>query len=211
MYAAAQFIVLTTVAMAVYADSYRMFGNFMSELGATHAWSGRPNHVAMVLFSVALGTIGIAFVGFAGTWRALACSRPAVTVAGVIAQGFGTLSGLAFIAVACTPVDVALDLHNSLVVAAFGLLIGYAIAMTIVWACNGSSRALVIANATYLMLVLAYAAVAGAAVRAGIGTFRAREMLIVSQKIFACVSMLFIGIVALEVRRRAVSVSSRTG
>lgn len=205
MYAAVQFVALTVIAMAVYADRYRFFGNFMSELGATHAWSGQSNHLSMLLFSLALATVGVAFVAFAGTWRAFTCTRRVVKVAGNVAHGFGAMSGLAFVAVACTPVDVALDMHNSLVVAAFGLLTGYALAMAVVWACNGASRALLVANATYLVLVLAYVATAVAAVQHGIGTARGREMLVVSQKIFVYVSMLYMVYVTVEMRRQLIS------
>jgi hypothetical protein len=202
MYAALQFIALTAVAMAVYGDRYRFFEHFVSELGATRTWAGRANHASMLLFSIALATVGVAFVAFAPTWRAFACQRRVVRVAGLAAHGFGTLSGLAFIAVAVTPVDVALHAHNSLVVVAFGLLAGYALASAVLWACNGVSRALLVANVMFLLLVLAYAAVAVVAVQHGIGTMRARELLVVSQKLFVCAAMVYVAYVTFEMRRQ---------
>lgn len=195
------FIALTTLAMGVYADQYKFFGNFLSELGATRTWTNRPNHAAMVLFSAALAGLGVAFVAFASTWRAFSCTRTAVRVAGVTAQSFGTLSGLAFVGVAFSPVNLVLDLHNSLVVVAFALLLGYVIAMTVVWACNGAPRSLFVATGTYLVLVLVYFAVVAVAVDAGIDTQHGRELLVISQKCFAYVSMLLVVYVTVATRR----------
>jgi hypothetical protein len=201
LYAALQFVVLTTIAMAAYADRYRFFGNFLSELGATRTWSGRSNHLAMVLFSVAVGCLGLAFVGFAATWRAFDCTRRSVKVAGVTAQIFGTLSGLSFIAVAAAPMNIVLNLHNGLVVAAFALLLGYVIATTVVWACNGAPRTFLLATGTYLLLVLVYFAVVAVAVSKGLGTMRGQELLVISQKCFAYVSMLLVIYMTLATRR----------
>jgi hypothetical protein len=200
LYAAVQFIVLTTIAMAVYADRYQFLGNSLSDLGATHAWSGRANHPAMILFSVALTGLGLAFIGFAGTWRAFDCSRRAVSIAGVTAQAFGTLSGLAFIAVAFAPVNVVVKLHNALVISAFGLLLGYVVATTVVWACNGAPRTILAATGIYLVLVMVYFGVVAMAVDRGAGTMRGYELMVISQKCFAYVSMLLIAYVTLTTR-----------
>jgi hypothetical membrane protein len=113
-YAALQFVVLTAIAMHVYADGYRFTNNFFSELGMTTTWWGRTNHVSAALFSIALATLGIAFIAFATTDR------------GRGTRAFGMLSGAAFAGVACVPVNLAFDLHNALVVSAFALLLGYA-------------------------------------------------------------------------------------
>src|SRR5262245_40923343 len=139
LYAALQFIVLTTIAMRVYAggtvadqssSGYDFFNNFFSDLGATYSWSGAPNRAASVLFGIALGSLGAAFVAFAGTWRAFAFARGRARAAGIAAQVFGTLSGTAFVVVALAPVNRAINVHNAAVVSAFGLLLGYAACMT---------------------------------------------------------------------------------
>ena len=202
LYAAIQFVVLTTIAMQVYADEHRFFHYFLSELGATRAWSGRPNHAAMVLFSTALAGLGFALVAFAGTWRAIAFHRERARGAGIAAQLFGTFSGAAFVAIACTPVDVALHVHNTLVVVAFGLLLGYTIALTILWAANDAPRMLLAVSALYVLLVLAYAVASGIAVQRGIATLRGRELLVVSQKVMVYASMLYVAFVTLTIRRR---------
>ena len=80
-YAALQFVVLTAVAMHFYADGYHFTTNFFSELGMTTTWWGRPNHVSAALFSIALATLGIAFIAFA------------TTDGGRVTRAFGMLSG----------------------------------------------------------------------------------------------------------------------
>ena len=202
LYAAAQFVVLTTIAMHVYADEHRFFHYFLSELGATRAWSGRPNHAAMVLFSTALAGVGFALVAFAGTWRAIAFQRERARGAGIAAQVLGTFAGAAFVAIACTPVDVALAMHNALVVAAFGLLLGYAIAMTILWASNDAPRLLVAISVLYVLLVVGYAIASAIALQRGIATLRGRELLVVSQKIVVYASMLYVAYVTIASRRQ---------
>ena len=66
-YAAIQFIVLSGCAMVTYAGGtwfdaaeprYQIGGNFLSDLGMTHAFSGRANYTSCVLFGAALVSIG---------------------------------------------------------------------------------------------------------------------------------------------------------
>lgn len=202
LYAAVQFVVLSVIAMQVYGEPYRFFFHFLSELGATHTWSGRPNHVAMVLFSVALASLGLALIAFAGAWRAVAFQRERARAAGIASQWLGTLAGAAFVAVGCTPVDVVLHVHNTLVVVAFGLLLGYVVAMTVLWAYNDAPRAQLVASGLYLVLVLVYFAITFLAVQRGVGTVRGRELLVTSQKVFAGASMLYVAYLTLAVRRQ---------
>lgn len=115
LYAALQFVVLTTISMHFYADGYRFTGNFLSELGMTTTWWGRENHTSAALFSISLGTLGIAAIVFA--W-----SEPRRA-----SRVLGMLAGAAFLGVACVPVNIAFDAHNALVTAAFALLFGYAV------------------------------------------------------------------------------------
>lgn len=200
LYAAAQFVVLTTIAMRLYADHYSVFGNFFSELGTTHTGSGRSNHASMIVFSIAVATLGLAFVPFAGIWRAIAGARRG---AGITAQIFGTLSGLAFVAVACVPFDVAFYAHNTLVVVAFALLLGYAIAMTFVWAGSHAPRSYIVVAGAYLVLVVGYFVAGFAAWHAGLTSPRGREILVVSQKVFVYMSIPYVVYLAAFFRRRA--------
>ncbi len=209
MYAAIQFVVLTATAMIVYAGGtyadpsaagYDLARNFLSELGATRTWSGQPNHPSAVLFGIALGGVGVAFVGFAGAWRAFAFERGRARGAGLAAQLFGTGSGAAFLAVAVTPVNLALDLHNTFVVAAFGLLFGYAATLTLVSWRNGITGVRLAASAAYLLLVGVYFAVVAVAIRTGVATDHGRMLLVVAQKVVAGASMLYIAYLTLATR-----------
>ena len=210
LYAAIQFVVLTTLAMQVYAGGtmwdpwsrgYAFTGNFLSELGATSSWSGQENHASAVLFAIALGTLGIAFILFAGAWRGFAFGRKRGAAVGVAGQVFGTASGLGFAAVAVTPVNLALQAHNIFVVAAFGMLLGYAACTTIVWAKNGGTRLQISICTLYVVLVLVYFVVVAIALKHGVVSERGHRELVVSQKAMAYASMLYIGYVTVAVRR----------
>jgi hypothetical protein len=168
LYAALQFVVLTTIAMHFYADGYRFTGNFLSELGMTTTWWGRENHTAALLFSLALGTLGVAFIAFA------------TTETGRAARICGTLSGAAFLAVACVPVNLAMDVHNTLVVAAFAFLLGYAVARR---------------SIGYALAVVVYGIVTAT-------SLHDRYTLVVAQKAIAYASMLYIGYVTVGSLRR---------
>jgi hypothetical protein len=210
LYAAIQFVVLTTLAMRVYAGGtlwdpwsrgYAFTGNFLSELGATRSWSGHENHASAVLFAIALGTLGIAFIVFAGAWRGFAFARKRGAAFGVAGQVFGSASGIAFAAVAVTPVNLALQAHNMFVVAAFGLLLGYAACTTIVWAKNGATRAQIAISTLYVVLVLGYFVVVAIALQHGVVGEHGHRELVVSQKAMAYISMLYIGFVTIAVIR----------
>lgn len=209
--AAIQFVVLTALAMVAYAGGttadprspgYAFTGNFLSDLGATQAWSGAPNHASSILFGIALGGLGIAFIAFAGAWRAFAFERGRAAAVGIGAQLFGTASGAAFLGVAVTPVNRALDLHNALVLAAFGLLLGYAACLTLVWWRNGASRGRLVASVAYLLVVCGYVASVAVAVRAGVWTEHGRILMVVSQKAIAGASMLYVAYLTLATRRQ---------
>ncbi len=164
-FAAAQFVVLTAIAMALYAGGtwidpttayYQLAHNFFSDLGATRAFSGHSNYASAALFAVALVAIGGALVAFAWTWRDLAIERRA-RLAGMASVGFGTASGLAFAGVGLAPVDHVLALHNDLVLTAFGCLLGYVACLTIViWRNHLPGLAV---NVAYVAVVLGYVAV----------------------------------------------------
>jgi hypothetical protein len=198
-YAAIQFLVLVGVAMALYpggtpfdpaATRYQLAGNFLSDLGATRAWSGEPNRVSSVLFSLALASLGAALIAFAWSWRRFACARSRAAGAGHASAVLGTLSGLAFVGVAVTPFDVALMLHNTFVIAAFALLLGYVASLMVVMARNGATRAQNGANAAYLVLVLGYVALVLFGPR--LGSAHGHLVQVVGQKVIAFGSMVHV-------------------
>jgi hypothetical protein len=205
LYAGLQFVVLIAAAMVLYPPGYRFTFHFLSELGATRSWEGDPNLTAAVLFSIALGSVGLAFGAFAGAWRAFAFARQRARAAGIAAQMFGTLSGAAFVAVASTPVNLHLDLHNMFVVGAFGFLFGYAACMALVIWRNGSSRAQLVTSVTYCLVTAAYACLVFYGASQGIGSARGRWILVVSQKAMAAASIAYLVYVTITTRRQLAS------
>lgn len=211
LYAAVQFVVLTAIAMRVYPGGhvldpwekgYTFFRNFLSDLGATRTFVGHANTTSMVLFAIALGTVGLSFIGFAGAWHAFAFQKAKWRAVGIASQWCGTASGAAFVALAVTPVNRQMDAHNALVVAAFALLLGYTVCITAVWVKNGGGRAQLAGSVVYLLAAIAYGVVVMIAVDAGVGTRRGIGMLVVSQKVFSYASMVYVVYVTLLVRRQ---------
>jgi len=206
-YAAVQFVVLVAAAIAAYpggtwwdrdATHYQLAHNFLSDLGATRAFSGQPNHVSLILFAIALVTLGAALVPFAWAWRDFAFTRGRARIAGIASAFAGTASGAAFAGVAVTPVDVVFHLHLDLVIAAFGLLLVYVACLTFVMWRNRSGN--VWLALAYLALVCAYFALVLVGPR--IETERGFVTQVVAQKIVACGSMLYIAYITTAVRRR---------
>jgi GNAT superfamily N-acetyltransferase len=204
-YAAIQFVVLTALAMALYAGGtwfdpsatrYQLTHNFLSDLGATHSFSGRANYAAMAAFAIALVSVGAALSAFAWSWRELA-TRSRARGMGVASALLGTASGAAFAAIAFAPIDHALDVHNALVVAAFGLLLGYIVCLTVVMWRNAVGRLAI--NVMYVALVGAYVALVVA--HPQLGTERGVVMQVIGQKIVVYVSMLHVIYLTTAIRR----------
>lgn len=207
-YAAIQFVVLTALAMALYAGGtwfdpatahYHFTDNFLSDLGMTHAFSGRANYASAAVFGIALGSVGAALIAFVWTWKQFAFERRRAAVLGHTAAVLGTLSGLAFVGVAVTPFDVALRAHNTLVIAAFGLLMLFVAATTIVMWRNGISRALGAANLAYLACVAGYVALVLRGPR--MWTPHGHAVQVVGQKAIAYASMLHVIYLTTTIRR----------
>ena len=217
LYAALQFIVLTACAMATYTGGtwfdpattrYELTGNFLSDLGTTHAFSGHTNYVSSVLFLIALSTIGAAIIGFAWAWRGFAFGLGRARVAGIASQVLGTASGLAFIGIAVTPWDLALAAHNRFVVAAFSLLLGYVVCLTIAMWRNGIARVRVAVNLAYLALVLGYVAIILFGPR--LDTPSGHLVQVTAQKLVAYGSMLHIIYLTITTRRALSELSAGT-
>ncbi len=198
-YVAIQFLVLVAAAMAVYAGGtywdpgaprYELTHNFLSDLGMTHAWSGRASYASSALFFVALASVGVGLVMFAPTWRQFAHTRGRSTFAGRASTALGIASGLAFVGVACTPFDLALMWHNGFVLAAFGLLLGYVIALTVVMANNGASAGQNALNLAFVVLVIGYVALIFFGPR--LNTPGGHQIQVIGQKIVAAGAMLHV-------------------
>ena len=165
LYASVQFVVLTLCAMAAYPGGslfdaktkhYGFFLNFFSDLGTTRAYSGRSNAVSCAMFVVALVSIGVAIIAFAGAWRAFAFAKGRAPWLGLFSQLFGTLSGIGFIGIAVTPWNLVLAIHNTFVLIAFSLLLGYVACLTTLMWLNAANRAQIRAHLAYLTVLAGY-------------------------------------------------------
>lgn len=201
--AAAQFIVLTVIAMVVYpggakfhsgSDHYLFFGNFFSDLGATRTITGHSNTAAHVLFLVALGLIGLSLTYFSPVWRIVANGD----AAGMIAQVAAVISGLGFIGIAATPWNLVYDAHNLFVRLAFGLLLIYVVCMTLVQARTAWPRAFRWLNLAYLLLLLAYVVILF--VGPGLDSSGGFRFQVAAQKVIVYTSILNLAILAGGVR-----------
>src|ERR1051325_89051 len=196
-YAAIQFVVLVGAAMFAYAGGtwwdpatphYQLAHNFLSDLGATHSFAGRTNYISAVLFGIALATLGIALVVFAWAWRACWFKLGRARGAGVASAVVGPARGAAFTGIAFAPIDRALAIHNDLVIAAFGLLLGYVACLTVLLWCNRVGRLAL--NIAYLALVTGYVGLILLGPR--LDTEHGFMIQVVGQKIVAAGSMVHI-------------------
>jgi hypothetical protein len=137
---------------------------------------------------------------FAAAWRDYAFEHNRAHGLGVASQLCGTLSGLAFIGVAFTPIDRALDLHNALVVGAFVLLLAFAACTTVVWWRNAAPPSAIAAGALYAAMLAIYFAVAGWAVATDLSAHLG--VLVVGQKLVVYTSMAYVVFLTLTLRRR---------
>jgi hypothetical membrane protein len=199
LYATLQFAVLTSVAMRLFPD-YRFADHFLSDLGARRTWEGRANESGAWLFALALGSLGVAMVIFAAAWRGYAFARQRARGVGIASQLSGTLSGLAFVGTALTPIDVALDLHNVLVVGAFALLLAFTTCTTVVWWRNGAPFGVTVAGGLHVALLVAYFGAVVWAVSTDLVAHR--RVLIVGQKVAVYGSLGYVVWLTLSIRRR---------
>lgn len=148
LYAALQFVALTVAAMWAYpggnasdpaAVGYRFLDNFFSDLGQTWVLYGglhTPNATSSALFIVAMATVGVALAWAA--WpigRAVSGGRGGVVAFAVGA--WGTVAGVAFVAVAAIPWNLALGPHMYAVKTAFLALLVFMALVVVEQARNG--------------------------------------------------------------------------
>jgi len=207
-YAAIQFVVLTACAMVAYTGGtwfdpttphYELTSNFLSDLGATRSLSGATNYVSSALFFVALATNGAALVAFSWAWRDFAFAHGRARFVGYTSTVLGTASGGAFIGVAVTPWNLVLDVHNAFVVGAFGLLMLYVAAITLVMWRNGLGGVRLAANLVYLAVIVGYVALVLRGPR--FNTEHGHRVQVIGQKIVAYVSMAHIMFLTTTTRR----------
>jgi len=128
MFGCIQFVVLTVVAMLFYpggtfvspaTKGYSFFRNFFSDLGRTQTHSGASNTVSAILFFLALALAGLGLASFFVTMPRFFRQGRAARLCSRLGSAVGLVSGLSFVGVACTPVNLHGQLHRLLVQVAF--------------------------------------------------------------------------------------------
>ena len=221
LYAAAQFFVLTMTAMALYPGGnaqdpaqrgYSFFENFFSDLGQTSVRysAARPaNTVSMVLFVIALVTVGVAVV--VAAWPiGVAVSAPRGRLGALVIGLAGSLAGAGFIGVAANPWNLRLGVHIIAVkVAFFGLLV-LMVAVAVQAARNRWPRWFVALGWVYALALAAY--FADLLWGPGISTSQGALVQSVSQKAIVYLSIACLSAIAWGVIRYAgVSASAARG
>ncbi len=122
------FVVLTTAAMFLYnggneydltAVNYSFTKNFFSDLGMSISYHGEPKLLVMLLFMLALGSVGVGLIGYSVAAPYLFRKTAVAHWAARIGSFFGIISGLAYIGVVATPSDLYLSAHKEFVFIAF--------------------------------------------------------------------------------------------
>lgn len=128
MFGCAQFVVLTVVAMFFYPGGtfvdpatrgYSFFHNFFSDLGRTWVPSGASNTVSAALFFVALVVAGLGLASFFLAMPIFFRQSNLPRRLSRLGSAAGLLSGLSFVGVACTPINLAGGLHRLFTQVAF--------------------------------------------------------------------------------------------
>lgn len=128
IFACAQFILLTFLAMLLYpggnwtdphTERYLFLRNFFSDLGLIVAHNGEPNWPAAALFVIALTGAGLGLIAFFLTAPRLFRHSRAALALSRLGSLFGVACGLSYIGVAFTPADRLMAAHVNFVYAAF--------------------------------------------------------------------------------------------
>lgn len=202
-----QFVVLTLAAMWMYpggakyvlgADHYLFFQNFFSDLGATRTHSAKNNLPSEVLFVTALSVVGLGMIGSSSSWKVIAEKHGRGAAWDVSAQVFSVLSGACFIGVGVTPWNLVLEAHNAFVKAAFLLLMGFLISITVLQVKNGWPNRYTLCNWIYLVLLAAYLYILLDGPK--LDTERGLAIQVAAQKIIVYASIVNLGYQALGIR-----------
>ncbi len=206
---AALFVLLTVAAMVAFpggatfdiaARHYLFFDNYLSDLGATHTYSGRPNTASRVLFSGALVSVGIALALFGSTWKVWA-SRGRGRVLGAVASSAAALAGCSFIATAFTPWDRDYYTHTALVRAAFVLVFVFMTCLTNIQLRDHAPSRWIRANVVYVVALAIYVSIT--IFGPDVGTRHGLELQVATQKVIVGATMLNLSLQAWAVRSSA--------
>jgi hypothetical protein len=213
LYAAVQFLVLTTIAMFLYPGSYEngdeivihttrysFIHNFFSDLGATRTYTEQCNTASMVLFVIALVSVGIALIVFSLNYTALTYPRGRLVTTGKVSVVIAVISGLSFIGIACMPWNLLLQGHMMAVQFAFGFLLIYIVLMLDMQLKNGWGGLPIGLNIIYLVLLVVYVGLFLLAPELGLPIGRTAE--VIAQKVMVYSSIINLGLQAYLIKRR---------
>jgi len=134
-----QFVILTVLAMVFYpggtaTDSttvgYSFTQNFFSDLGGTKTHSGASNTISLVLFFIALTTIGILFIPYLISLPGIFTNSRLARYICYVGSTIGVFSAICYIGIAFTPWDIAREGHIFFVKLAFTSIVPVALCYT---------------------------------------------------------------------------------
>lgn len=210
LYSSAQFVVLTFGAMLAYpggamyrpnANQYLFFQNFFSDLGGTATREHHSNLFSMLLFGVALTSLGISLSAASPIWKRVIPTAGRAMFFGHAAQIFSLLSGICYVGIAVTPWNLVLDTHMLFVQGAFTLLLGFVACLTVLQVQNGWPVEYITSNVIYIVVLTAYVFVLFRG--PNLLTLKGLVFQVVGQKIIVYVSILNLAYQTLGVRRAA--------
>lgn len=123
-----QFIVLTIIAMFFYkggtyidpsSTSYLFWNNYFSDLGRSIAHSGVSNKVSFLLFTIALSLWGLSQIPFFIAFTKFFFKTRKLKRISIIGSIFGIFTGVCYVGIAFTPLDLIGNLHDLLVLFGF--------------------------------------------------------------------------------------------
>jgi len=210
LYSSAQFVVFSFGAMFAYpggamywpdANRYLFFQNFFSDLGATATQQHHGNFLSMLLFGVALTSVGISLCVASPVWKRVIATAGRGMFFGGAAQIFSALSGICYVGIAVTPWNLVLDTHMLFVQGAFTLLLGFVVCLTLLQLQNGWPNRYVISNVIYIAVLTSYVFVLFRG--PNLQTLSGLVFQVVAQKIIVYLSILNLAYQTLGVRRAA--------
>ena len=210
LYSSVQFVVLTSAAMLAFpggamyqpnANQYLFFQNFFSDLGGTATREHHSNLFSMVLFGVALISIGISLSVASPIWKRVIPTDRRAMFFGHAAQIFSLLSGVCYVGIAVTPWNLVLDTHMLFVQGAFTLLLGFVLCLTALQMRNGWPVRYIASNLIYIVVLTAYVFVLFRG--PNLLTLKGLVFQVVAQKIIVYVSILNLAYQTLGIRRAA--------
>ena len=137
-----QFVILTIIAMLVYAggtwvspytSGYSFWNNYFSDLGRTKNFLGESNLASFILFTIAACGAGISFIPFFIAYPNLFKEESSLQKwLSYLGSCIGIFSAISFIGIGLTPYDLYFDAHVIFVRLAFSSALFMAIFYSIV-------------------------------------------------------------------------------